>query len=197
MFTGIIEGTGTVRGVSGGGRGSAARLEVDLGAAARGLKRGESVAIDGACLTVVSRSGGSCAFELVGETVRRTTLGSLRAGDSVNVERSLRAGARLEGHFVLGHVDGVGRIASVERLPDEARVWVAVPKGLARHIVEKGSVAVDGVSLTVTGTRAGAFSVSLIPHTLEATGLGAARKGDRVNVETDILGKYALGRLPE
>ncbi len=197
MFTGIIEGTGRVAGVRrippGGARRAAARLAVDLGRQAAGLRKGQSVAINGVCLTVagISPAGGRCHFEMIEETVDRTALGSLGRGDRVNVERSLRASGRLEGHFVLGHVDGVGAVRSIEERPGEVRVWIGAPAALRRLMVEKGSVAVDGVSLTVAGLSRGAFMVCLIPHTVRATSFAGLREGDAVNIETDILGKYA------
>ena len=172
---------------------SSTRMTVDLGKrGAAGLKKGQSVAVNGACLTVVARSGTRCDFEMIDETMERTALGSLSAGDRVNIERSLRAGARLEGHFVLGHVDGVGRIASVRKEPGQVRVAVRLPRRLARHAVEKGSIAVDGVSLTVAGVRGTTAEVCLIPHTVKVTNFASRRAGDDVNVETDILAKYAL-----
>ena len=194
VFTGIVAGVGRVEKVSRDpGSGSAVRMTVDLGRHARGLKVGQSVALNGVCLTATALSGSSCAFEIIGETARRTDLGSLRAGGVVNIERSLAARDRLEGHFVLGHVDGVGTIKRIQRKPEETRIWFGIPRGLSRYVVKKGSIAVDGISLTVTGVRGATVSVSLIPHTLRITGLGSKGVGDRVNVETDILGKYVLG----
>lgn len=195
MFTGIVEGTARIAGMapSGGSSRSSMRMTVDLGKkAAAGLKKGQSVAVNGACLTVVARSGTKCDFEVIDETVERTALGGLSRGDRVNIERPLRAGARLDGHFVLGHIDGVGRIASVREEPGQVRVAIRLPRRLARHVVEKGSIAVDGVSLTVAGVRGTTAEVCLVPHTVKATNFAFRRAGDAVNIETDILAKYAL-----
>lgn len=195
MFTGIIEGTGTVRGIrkSAGSR-SAVSMTVDLGRSARGLKVGQSVALNGVCLTVTGRLRRECTFEMIGETTRKTDLGNLKRGSVVNVERSLAAGDRLEGHFVLGHVDGIGTIKSIEERPTEIRVRIALPRALAGHVVKKGSIAIDGISLTVVDVKRGVVSVCLVPHTVAVTNFGTRKAGDRVNVETDILGKYILAR---
>jgi riboflavin synthase len=132
---------------------------------------------------------------MVAETVRRTSLGSLRPGDSVNIERSLKLGERLEGHFVLGHVDGTGIIEEIIEMPTETTIWVRLASDLAKSVVPKGSIAVDGVSLTVVEVKGNRISISLIPHTLKATTLGLRRVGDKVNIETDILGKYVTRNL--
>jgi len=196
MFTGIVEGTGKVRSVSKGRNGADTTLRVELGRLARGLKRGDSVCINGACLTVTKLSKGEAEFEMVAETIRRTSLGDVRPGESVNIERSMRVGDRLEGHFVLGHVDGTGVIEKIEKMPSETRIWIKLDRGLAKSLVSKGSIAVDGISLTLVDVRGDRVSVSLIPHTLDVTTLGLRRKGDRVNIETDILGKYVANNLP-
>ena len=197
MFTGIVEGTGRVRSVSKSRKGADTALRVELGRLARGLKRGDSVCINGACLTVTKLSKGEAEFEMVAETIRRTNLGGVRHGDSVNIERSMRVGDRLEGHFVLGHVDGTGIIEKIEKMPSETMIWIKLEKGLARSLVPKGSIAVDGISLTLVDVKGDRVSVSLIPHTLEVTALGLRRKGNRVNIETDILGKYVASNLPQ
>jgi len=200
MFTGIVEGTGRVASVTaGGGGGKALRLVVELGPRAAGLRAGQSVALDGACLTVTRRlPGGRCAFDVIGQTARLTTLGRARAGGRLNVERSMRAGARVEGHFVLGHVDGRGTVASVLRRGDETVISVDVPARLARELPVRGSVAINGVSMTVAARRATRIRVHAIPHTLRLTNLGRLAAGDAVNVETDVLAKYALARrLPK
>lgn len=157
---------------------------------------GASVAVDGVCLTVVERDGDVCRFDVSAETVERSTLGAKRAGHRVNVERPLRAGDELGGHIVQGHVDGIGMVESFEPDGEGARLSVLVPPSLMRYVVEKGSVTVDGVSLTVTHRRADGFEVALVPHTLEVTTLGDASKGRAVNVEVDVLAKYVetLGR---
>ena len=175
MFTGIIEQTGRVERP---GR----RLRVRTGF--DDLAYGESVAVGGVCLTVAKLSGDAAEFDLVNETLRRTTLGRLRRGDRVNLERSLRAGDRLSGHVVQGHVDGTGRVARAGRL-------LKVETPLAAQMAPKGSVAVDGVSLTIVDAFPDAFTVALIPTTLKITTLGRTRRGHQVNVELDVLGKYA------
>jgi riboflavin synthase len=197
MFTGIVEGMGKVRSVSKSRKGADTALRIELGRLARGLKRGDSVCINGACLTMTKLSKGEAEFEMVAETIRRTNLGDVRHGDSVNIERSMRVGDRLEGHFVLGHVDGTGIIEKIEQMPSETKIWIKLDKGLARSLVSKGSIAVDGISLTLVDVKGDRASVSLIPHTLDVTTLGLRRKGDRVNIETDILGKYVASNLPQ
>jgi len=195
MFTGIVEGVARVEKISRGTKNrSAVEMTVDLGKSARGLKVGQSVALNGVCLTVTKLLKGRCSFEMIGETVRKTDLGNLKEGSMINVERSLRAGDRLEGHFVLGHVDGTATIKKIQRRPEEVRVWVELPKRLAKYVVKKGSIAVDGISLTVVDVRKEVASVCLIPHTVEVTNFRTRRAGDKVNIETDILGKYVLAQ---
>jgi len=174
MFTGIVREVGRVSAFDG------SRLVVAADTAAA---LGDSVAIDGVCLTVVEAK--PLAFDVVPETIARTTLGRLRAGDAVNVEPALRAGEPLGGHIVQGHVDGVGRVRELGDL-----VWFDAPPELLRYLVEKGSIAVDGVSLTVAAVDDRGFAVALVPHTLEATTLGALAPGDEVNLEADVLAKY-------
>jgi riboflavin synthase len=197
MFTGIVEGMGKIRSVSKSKRGADTSLGVKLGRLARGLKRGDSVSINGACLTVTKLAKGEAEFEMVGETIRRTNLGGVKPGDRVNIEKSLKVGDRLEGHFVLGHVDGTGMIEDIQKMPSETKIWIKVDKGLARSLVSKGSISVDGVSLTLVDVGGDHISVSLIPHTLSVTTLGLRRKGDKVNIETDILAKYVASNLPK
>jgi riboflavin synthase len=181
MFTGLVREVGTVAAFEDG------RLRVESGIAA---SIGDSVAIDGVCLTVVDGDRKTLAFDAVPETLSRTTLGRLEQGAAVNLEPALRAGEALGGHYVQGHVDGVGRIRSVETEGDGKRVWVDAPSEILRYCVEKGSIAVDGVSLTVADLDDGGFAVALVPHTLEATTLGTTAAGDEVNLETDVLAKY-------
>ena len=193
MFTGIVEGTGTVDEITDDTKSrSAIQMTVNLGRYSRGLRVGQSVALNGVCLTAASVSGQRCVFEMIGETVQKTDLGNLKPGQAVNLERSLKAGARLEGHFVLGHVDGVGTIKKITNSPEEVRVAIEIPKKLSRYIVKKGSIAVDGISLTVTDIRGTLMQVSLIPHTVDITNFKTRKLGDKVNLETDILGKYVL-----
>jgi riboflavin synthase len=197
MFTGIIEGMGMVRSISKSKRGADTVMKVKLGRLARGLKRGDSVCINGTCLTVTKLSRGEAEFEMVAETIRRTNLGGMRPGDPVNIERSMKVGDRLEGHFVLGHVDGTGIIEDIQKMPSETKIWIKLDKGLTKSLVSKGSIAVDGVSLTLVDVDGDRVSVSLIPHTLGVTTLGLRRKGEKVNIETDILGKYVTSSLPK
>jgi riboflavin synthase len=202
VFTGIIEGLAEVKSIDRAKKkGADTVMQVRLGPRmSRGLKVGDSVCINGACLTVtkLSKKDSTAQFELVAETVRRTSLGSVRPGDKVNIERSMKVGERLEGHFVLGHVDGTATILDRQETPSETKMWFQLDSGaLARSLVEKGSVAVDGISLTVVDVDGDKFSVSLIPHTLAITTLGSKKKGDRVNIETDVLSKYIAKSLPK
>jgi len=193
VFTGIIKRLAPVTAVRPGRSG--ARIAVDLGGLAAGTSRGDSVAVNGACLTVAEKKGTVCEFDAVAETLARTTLGALRAGDKVNVEPPLRVGDQLGGHFVLGHVDGVGSISGIVRAAGSAEVSIAVDPALSAEMVQKGSVAVDGVSLTLVRVGPQDFTCALIPTTLEETTLGLRKPGDRVNVETDILAKLVAKLL--
>jgi len=198
MFTGIIEGLAVVKSVARAKKGADTMMRVKLGKMAKGLKRGDSVCINGACLTVTKLAKGEAQFEMVAETMRRTSLGSVRPGDRVNIERSMKVGDRLEGHFVLGHVDGTATIIDKIEKQSETTMWFALDdRSLLSALVAKGSVAVDGISLTVVDVEGEKFSVSLIPHTLEITSLGSKKKGDRVNIETDVLSKYVAKSLPK
>ena len=194
MFTGIVEEVGEVLALAGAG--ATRRLTVRASITLDGSDVGASVAVNGACLTVVAREAGRLAFDLGPETLERTTLGLLRAGASVNLERPLRLGTALGGHLVLGHVDGVATVNDVSRVESAARVRIGLPgPELAPLFVPQGSVAVDGVSLTVAALEAAAFEVMLIPHTLAATTLGQLRAGQRVNIEADVIGKYVVRSL--
>lgn len=193
VFTGIIEGVGKVEKINRSTKNrSAIHLTVDLGKNARGLKIGQSVALNGVCLTVAKKSQTKCDFEMIDETAKKTDLGSLKRGSIVNIERSLKADSRLEGHFVLGHIDGVGTITKIQKNPGEVQLWFEIPRRLARYVVKKGSVAVDGVSLTVVDVKENTVLVCLIPHTVEVTCFRRKAIGDKLNIETDILGKYIL-----
>jgi riboflavin synthase len=188
MFTGLVESLGTVRSLrlEGAGR----RLVIAVPPFAGELTVGDSVAINGACLTVVASDAETCSFEVAPETLRRTNLGRVQPGDRVNLERSLRLSDRLGGHLVQGHVDAVGTFERREPDGDWVMVWFRCPSHLLSHVVSKGSIAVDGVSLTVVDVTDEAFSVALIPHTLAVTTLGFRQPGDPVNLETDLLAKY-------
>lgn len=189
MFTGIVEELGRVRSVEPNEGGS--RLTVEAGGALADLEVGGSVAVNGCCLTAVEIGAGTFSADCVTETLRRTSLGDLSAGDPVNLERPLRADGRLDGHVVQGHVDGVGTLEGRDALPDGSYdVRVSAPSGLLRYVVEKGAITVDGVSLTVAATDERGFNVALIPHTAEVTTLGHKEAGDPVNLEVDVLAKY-------
>jgi riboflavin synthase len=188
MFTGLVEGLGTVRKLQSDGQ--ACDLIITLPFLSTELALGESVAVNGCCLTIVERDADSCRFQAGPETLSRTNLGQLAAGDRVNIERALRLGDRLGGHLVQGHIDGVGRIADRRRQGDWDLVWFACAAELAVQMAPKGSVAVDGVSLTLVDVAADRFSVALIPHTLTGTTLGFKSVGAPVNLETDLLAKY-------
>jgi riboflavin synthase len=188
MFTGIVTEVGTVDAVEATADG--ARIRVAAAGAAAGAGIGDSVSIDGCCLTVVRNEDGVLAFEAVAETLRRTTLGGLAAGDPVNVEPAMRVGDRLGGHWVQGHVDGVGTVTAVEPDGDGVAVTFAAPAAIMRTTIEKGSMCVAGVSLTVTAVGDESFAVALIPHTRAVTTLGRLAPGTRVNLEADLVGKY-------
>jgi riboflavin synthase len=193
MFTGLVETLGTVTRQSLDGAGGRSLM---LAAPFAGdLTLGESVAINGACLTVIEQTPDSFLVQAGPETLRRTNLGDLRDGDRVNLERSLRLGERLGGHIVQGHVDGLGRIVDRKPQGEWETIWIAGPAELAAQMVTKGSVAVDGVSLTLVDVLADRFSVALIPHTLTITTLGFKQVGDAVNIETDLFGKYVTKYL--
>ncbi len=193
MFTGIIEGIGKVENIEKSTKNrSAVKMTVNLGKHAKGLKTGQSVALNGVCLTVTKLAKNKCNFEMIDETTKKTDLGNLKKGSIVNIERSLKAGDRLEGHFVLGHVDGVGKITKFQKKPNEVQIWFEIPKNLAKYVVKKGSIAVDGISLTVVDVKKNLASVCLIPHTLDVTNFKTRKIGDKINIETDILGKYIL-----
>jgi riboflavin synthase len=188
VFTGIVRELGTVAAVDSVGGGL--RLSVRAPATGASEEIGASVAVGGVCLTVTGRGDGVLAFDAVPETLARTTLGTLRTGDRVNVEPALRAGEPLGGHIVQGHVDARGRVRSVEPEGEGVRVTVEAPPDLLRLCVEKGSIALDGVSLTVAALDEETFAVALIPHTLAVTTLGGLRPGDEVNLEADVLAKH-------
>jgi riboflavin synthase len=197
MFTGLIEAVGTV--VSASRRGPSVRLGVDLGGAAEGVRPGDSIALAGCCQTVAALAGRVAEFDAVAETLARTTVGRWGPGTRLNLERAVRPGDRLGGHFVSGHVDATGTVLSSGPRPDGWWLRVEAPPALLPEIAPKGSLALDGVSLTVVEAEGAAVSVTLVPVTLAATTLGSLRTGDLVNLETDLLAKYvrrALGAAP-
>ncbi|HEU4916893.1 MAG TPA: riboflavin synthase [Acidimicrobiia bacterium] len=187
MFTGIVEHRGSV--VSVERADGVIRLTVDTGPLGE-IPLGGSMAVNGVCLTAVEATEGQVGFDVVAETLDRSTLGALLPGDPVNLERPMRADGRFDGHIVQGHVDGVGEISAIEPEGDGLRIAVRVPEGLSRYLVEKGSVTVDGVSLTVAGVDGFEIQLALIPHSLEVTTLGLRRVGEKVNLEIDVLAKY-------
>ncbi len=197
MFTGLIEDLGTVRELR--KNADSVRLTVATGFPMSELELGESIAVNGICLTVVAFGDGLFSADVSPETVSRSTLSALASGSRVNLERALRFGARLGGHLVSGHVDAVGTVVALVRDGNAYRFTFRLPAEVNRYVVEKGSVAIDGISLTVNSVSEETFSVAIIPHTLEATTLKDRQVGSQVNIETDIIGKYVerlLGRAP-
>ena len=188
MFTGIIEEIGTVRRIEHGAKG--ARLTIQAKTVLEDTRIGDSIATNGVCLTVVSMTGDSFSADVMAESLRRSSLGTLQGGSPVNLERAMAANGRFGGHIVSGHIDGTGTIASQKR--EDNAVWVKIktPAPLLRYIVEKGSIAIDGVSLTVAAVTHTDFSVSIIPHTGAQTILLGKKPGDPVNLECDVIGKY-------
>jgi riboflavin synthase alpha subunit len=188
MFTGIVRERGRVLRADGGPEGLSLELEAPETAALSAV--GDSVSIGGACLTVTSVADGRLAFHAVPETIQRSSLGRLQPGAEVNLEPALRAGDPLGGHYVQGHVDAVGTVRSLDPEGDGARLWVDAPAGVLRYCVDKGSITVEGVSLTIAGLDDDGLAIALVPHTLEATTLGTLTPGDSVNLEVDVLAKY-------
>jgi riboflavin synthase len=193
VFTGLVEGTVPLVGREIVGFGH--RLSFDLGPLAAGTQIGDSICLAGCCLTVVAIDGDRCTFEVGTETLSRTCFGELEIGGRVNCERSLKAGDRLGGHFVTGHIDAVGMVTHRSDEGEWRFLEFSGPSQLMRHMAGKGSVAIDGVSLTVVEADDSCFRVALIPHTLEATTLGMLQRGDRVHLESDILAKYVARQL--
>lgn len=188
MFTGIIEEVGKLKSIK--REGETIALEIEAPLVSKDMALGSSVAVSGACLTVVGIKGDVFIAEMMEETAKKTKLSLLCPGELLNLERSLKPSSRLDGHIVQGHVEGVGVISRVVSGKRTRVMWIKAEEEISRYVVPKGSVAVDGVSLTVIEIERGAFSVGLIPVTLESTTLGKAREGDQVNIETDILGRY-------
>ena len=188
MFTGIVRERGRVVSLAGGDDGL--HIEIEAPDTAGQAAVGDSIDVNGCCLTATAVQDGRFSVTAIPESLGRTTLGALAEGDEVNLESALRAGDPLGGHFVQGHVDAVGRVTGVEQDGESRRLWVAAAPEILRYCVEKGSIAVDGVALTITALRPDAFEVALVPHTLEVTTLGRAEPGDEVNLEVDVLAKY-------
>jgi riboflavin synthase len=193
LFTGIIQTTGSIEHRSSPGAGL--RLTIKTPRRLPALALGESIAVNGACLTITGRRDRSFTVDVSPETLRRTTLGRAAPATRVNLERSLRVGDRLGGHIVLGHVDGVGTLESIKPDGDWVLYCFKAPRSLAAYLVEKGSIAIDGVSLTIFGCRGPSFTVALIPHTLAETTLGERKPGDAVNLEADVLLKHIEAML--
>ena len=203
MFTGIIEGLGTVKSVSKLKRknnvaGADTKMSIRLGQIRKGLKIGNSVSINNACLTIVRLHKGTADFELVDETVKRSCMSLIKPGDKVNIERSLRLGDRLEGHIILGHVDTTGTIEEISTSSTGTKIWIKINDvGVFPSIVPKGSIAVDGISLTLIEVKDQRVSIALIPYTLANTTLGLKSRGDSVNIEIDLIGRYVTNNLPK
>lgn len=193
MFTGLVEEKGEVEQLKMSG--SACDLTVQAAVVSEGAALGDSIAINGCCLTVVAIDGTSLTFQAGSETLSRTNLGELRPGSEVNLERSLEVGQRMGGHYVSGHVDALGTVDERNDDGEWAEFWFKVPAELTRQMAPKGSITVDGISLTLVAVETDRFSVALIPHTLDATTLGSRAVGDQVNIETDVLAKYVQAQL--
>jgi riboflavin synthase len=188
MFTGIIEGLGTVSAIRPAGQGKRLIIEADF--VLDQTKVGDSVAVNGACLTIVKIGAKQFEVDLSPETLATSTFDKARRGDRLNLERALRLSDRIDGHLVSGHVDGIGVIQQHEKRGNAIVMKITVPEALARYMIPKGSVAIDGISLTINSCDAASFSVSIIPHTAAITTIGMKKKGDAVNIETDMIGKY-------
>ena len=188
MFTGIIEGLGTIRGIRTGGQGK--RLTVEADFILDQTKVGDSVAVNGACLTVVKIDGKRFETDLSPETLGASTFERAKVGDRVNLERAMRLSDRLDGHLVSGHIDGIGIVKKCEKMGNSVMLTIEVPDALSPYLIHKGSVAVDGISLTINACESKSFSVQIIPHTAGVTTIGKKQNGDPVNIETDMIGKY-------
>ncbi len=188
MFTGIIEGLGTISAIHPAGQGS--RLSITSDFELTGTRIGDSIAVNGACLTAVTLKGRTFDVDVSPESLQRTTLGKIKINERVNLERALRLSDRLDGHLVSGHVDGIGTLTQRKRLANAIVITFRVPRALSRYMIAKGSVAVDGTSLTINGCGDDAFEVSIIPHTAALTTVGRKKVGADVNIETDMIGKY-------
>ena len=195
MFTGIIEKLGVIHQIQPAAGGK--RITVETGLDLSETAIGESIAVNGVCLTVVSKAGSQFSADLSPETVFKTTFSTKRAGDRVNVERAMRLSDRINGHLVSGHIDGVGAVSARREDANAIVITIAVPPELAKYMIPKGSVAVDGISLTINHCDQDSFGISIIPHTAQLTSIGYYTVGDAVNIETDMLGKYVARLLKE
>ena len=188
MFTGIIEGLGTIAGIRSSGQGK--RLTVEADFSLDQTKIGDSISVSGACLTAVKIDGKRFEVDVSPETLQITTFGQAKVGERLNIERAMRLSDRIDGHLVSGHIDGVGIVKKRESLSNAIIVTIGVDESLTQYMIAKGSVAMDGISLTINARESDNFSVSVIPHTAQLTTIGFKNKGDRVNIETDMIGKY-------
>ncbi|MBI5779146.1 MAG: riboflavin synthase [Planctomycetes bacterium] len=197
MFTGIVQQIGQI--IKTAQKGSLLQLTVKIPAMDKQVKIGDSIAINGVCLTVTTKTShkNTFTFDVMSETVKRTTLSSFKAGDKVNTELAIMSGDPFGGHFVQGHIDTVGKVSSITKSGSNCLIQITCPPETAKSIIEKGSIAIDGVSLTAFDIRSDRFSLGLIPHTLKSTILGAKKIGDKVNIEVDMLGKYIQKLLPQ
>lgn len=189
MFTGIVESVGKVIGVSG--------MRLEIASDLDGLEAGDSICVNGVCLTIAVAKGSTFEADLSEETIKRSTLGSLQSSSRVNLERPIAAGGRFGGHFLQGHVDAIATVKHVEPRDGSVEMWIEAPPELSRYVIEKGSVGLDGISLTVTAIDKDSFGVSLVPHTLSATTIGEKRIGDTMNFEVDMIAKYIERLLGE
>ena len=195
MFTGIIEQLGTIKSIE--SKENLIVLKVDTSSLAKKIKLGDSVAINGVCLTATNKKGSVVSFDLMKETIDHTSLKTLNVGSPVNLELALQSGSRFGGHFVTGHVDELGKILKIEKAKNWVSMTVSISKANRKYIVPKGSITLDGISLTVGRVGTTSFSVYLIPYTLQVTNLGTKKMGDGINIETDILAKYILTKSCE
>jgi riboflavin synthase len=190
MFSGIVEEKATVKGVA--KKANLFTMTIRAQKVIRGTKVGDSISVDGVCLTVTKKDDRCLTFDLMKETLDATTLKHAKPGTSINLERALKVSDRLGGHFVSGHVDGVGRLMKIVQIPNYVEWQIRIPKGLAKYLAPKGSVSIDGVSLTIGWVKTNLFSIYLIPHTLDVTTFGEKKEGSELNIETDLLAKYIL-----
>ncbi len=188
MFSGIVEGLREIKEIT--SKEDFSTIAIDLQELAIDKKIGESIAVNGACLTITKLKDTIAYFDIMQETLNKTNLRDYKKGDKVNIERSLKIGERLDGHFVLGHVDGLGTIKEIKKTEDNCIMWVELPKELEYGLIPKGSISVDGISLTIADIKNNRFAIALIPHTLKITTLGSKKINDKVNIEIDYLGKW-------